>query len=170
MRYYLIDRITEFELVKRASGIKNITMSEDFMADHFPRHPTMPGVLILESLAQLGGLLLEYSARKEFGIKVKAILSIIEKAKFRQMVRPGDQLKLEVELVKLREESGKIRARAVFGDRVAAEADLIFVYFESTDPKLEEKQREIVRFMMRDLPLQDFLSEEESWWRDGEWQ
>jgi len=161
LRYYLIDKITEFKVGERASGIKNVTMSEDFMADHFPRHPTMPGVLILESLAQLGGLLLEYSARKEFGIKVKAILSIIQRAKFRQMVRPGDQLKLKVELTKLREESGIIKAVAILQDRVAAEAELIFVYFENLEPELEKKQRELVKFMMRDLPFQNFSSEEE---------
>lgn len=161
MRYYLIDKITEFKVGERAEGIKNVTMSEDFMADHFPLHPTMPGVLILESLAQLGGLLLEYSARKEFGIKVKAILSIIERAKFRQMVRPGDQLKLEVELMKLREESGKVKASAMLRDKVAAEAELTFVYFENLEPFLEKKQQEIVKFMMRDLPYQNFSLEEE---------
>ena len=159
MRYYLIDKITEFKVGERASGVKNVTMSEDFLADHFPRHPTMPGALIIEGLAQLGGLLLEHSARKEFGIRVKAILSIIERAKFRQMVKPGDQLRLEVELTKLREESGMVRAVAILGDKVAAEAELMFVYFENVDPKLEEKQQEIVKFMMRDLPSQDLFSE-----------
>ena len=158
MRYYLIDKITEFQVGKRAAGVKNVTMSEDILADHFPRHPTMPGVLIIESLAQLGGLLLEYSARREFGIRVKAILSIIQRAKFRQMVKPGDQLRLEVELTKLREESGMVKAVAILGDKVAAEAELMFVYFENLDPKLEEKQQEIVKFMMRDLPFQDLFS------------
>lgn len=155
MRYYLIDKITQFEIGQRASGIKNITMSEDFLSDHFPRHPIMPGVLILEGLAQLGGILLEYSAKKKFGVKIKAILSIIEKAKFRQFVRPGDQLRLEVEIIAIHEESGKIKASALLKDKIAAEVELLFVFFDFPEPDLEEKNKGLVKFLIRDLPDQE---------------
>ena len=155
MRYYLIDKITQFQIGQRASGIKNITMSEDFLADHFPRHPIMPGALILEGLAQLSGVLLEYSAKKEFGIKIKAILSIVERAKFRQFVRPGDQLGLEAEIIAINRESGKIKASALLQDKVVTDVELLFVFFEYPEPELEDRNKELVRFLIRDLPDQE---------------
>ena len=99
MRFFLIDKITEWTIGASAAGIKNVSLSEDFFNDHFPKYPIMPGVLILEALAQLSGLLLEASVDKASGRKVKALLSIIEKAKFRQIAKQGDTLALSAKVL-----------------------------------------------------------------------
>ena len=82
MRFLMLDRITKWEPGRRGEAIKNITLSEDFFADHFPLRPIMPGVLIVEGMAQLGGLVLEEGARIQQKREIKVLMSIIEKAKF----------------------------------------------------------------------------------------
>ena len=91
MRFLLIDRFTAWEPGVRAAATKNVALSEDFFDDHFPRRPVMPGVLMIEGLAQLAGLLLEASLKQQFAQDAKAILSVVERTKFREMIRPGDQ-------------------------------------------------------------------------------
>jgi 3-hydroxymyristoyl/3-hydroxydecanoyl-(acyl carrier protein) dehydratase len=151
MRFFLLDRVTSWTPGVRAEGVKNVALSEDYMRDHFPRVPTMPGVLILESMAQLAGILLEDAVLARDGKKVKAVLSIVERAKFRRLVKPGDQLRLVAEGLDLRESSGRARTRAFVGDDVAASADLIFAWFERSDAHLDEKRREVVDTWMRGL-------------------
>jgi 3-hydroxymyristoyl/3-hydroxydecanoyl-(acyl carrier protein) dehydratase/protein-S-isoprenylcysteine O-methyltransferase Ste14 len=90
MRFLLVDAILEWEPGKQAKGVKNVSLSEDFFDDHFPLKPIMPGVLIVEGMAQLSGLLLEESMKRS-GRKVKALMSMMEKAKFRYPVYPGSQ-------------------------------------------------------------------------------
>jgi 3-hydroxyacyl-[acyl-carrier-protein] dehydratase len=95
--FLLVDRVTEFEANKRIVGIKNVTINEPFFNGHFPGHPVMPGVLVIEALAQTGGLLTQLSHGTGAAGKLFYLVKI-DNAKFTRMVVPGDQLVLEVEL------------------------------------------------------------------------
>ena len=95
--FLLVDRVTEFEANKRIVGIKNVTINEPFFNGHFPGHPVMPGVLVIEALAQTGGLLTQLSHQTDSSGKLFYLVKI-DNAKFSRMVVPGDQLTLEVEL------------------------------------------------------------------------
>ena len=121
--FLLVDRILEVEPGKKAVGIKNVSANESFFQGHFPGHPVMPGVLIIEALAQVGAVSL--LSLEEYRGKI-ALFAGIDKARFRQQVVPGDQLVLEVEVLKLRGTIGKAQAKAMVGDKVAAEAELMF--------------------------------------------
>ena len=95
--FLLVDRVTEFEAHKRVVGIKNVTINEPFFQGHFPGHPVMPGVLVIEALAQTGGILTQLSHQTDSSGKLFYLVKI-DNAKFSRMVVPGDQLVLQVEL------------------------------------------------------------------------
>jgi beta-hydroxyacyl-ACP dehydratase FabZ len=123
--FLLIDRILEMEMGKRAVGIKNVTMNEPFFQGHFPGHPIMPGVLILEAMAQAGGVLAMKSVPLD-QVKSKVIYFMsIDKAKFRKPVVPGDQLRLEIDVIKQRSNIMSLRAQALVSGAVVAEAELM---------------------------------------------
>ncbi|MBI4864229.1 MAG: 3-hydroxyacyl-ACP dehydratase FabZ [Candidatus Riflebacteria bacterium] len=143
MRFYLLDRVTECEPGKLARGVKNVTLSEDFLDEHFAGIPIMPGTLILEGLAQLSGYLLARTASPDAPHKHKAVLSMVEKAKFRQVVRPGDQLKFEARLVTIRDDSGKVDASATVEGEVVVSAQLVFYFADLKNDLLEANRREI---------------------------
>lgn len=121
--FLLVDRIIELEEGKRAVGIKNVTINEPFFAGHFPQYPVMPGVLIMEALAQVGAVALLKMPQFEGKI---GFLAGLEEVRFRRQVVPGDVLRLEVELIKLRGNIGKGRGRAYVGEELAAEGELLF--------------------------------------------
>ncbi|MFB5662713.1 3-hydroxyacyl-ACP dehydratase FabZ [Alteribacillus sp. HJP-4] len=121
--FLLIDRITELEVGKRAVGLKNVSANEDFFNGHFPDYPVMPGVLIIEALAQTGAVAILQVEENKGKI---ALFAGIEKCRFKSQVKPGDQLTLEVEISRLRGKIGKGRGIARVGDTVAAETDLFF--------------------------------------------
>lgn len=114
MRFLLIDRILEYHKGKSAIGSKDITMSEDFLADHFPRFPVMPGVLQLEAISQLASWLVFVS--KDF--TVKGTLSELKNIKFKDFVKPGDQLIIEVRLKAMDDEGVTFDAKARVKDKV----------------------------------------------------
>ncbi len=118
--FLLVDRIISLEKSKSAVGIKNVSANEGFFEGHFPGNPIMPGVLIIEALAQTAGILANVSSEKKY--KSVYFMSI-ERAKFRKPVVPGDQLRLEVELVKQRNTVLKFSGIARVDDKVVAEAD-----------------------------------------------
>jgi 3-hydroxyacyl-[acyl-carrier-protein] dehydratase len=118
--FLLVDRVVEVEKSKSVVGVKNVSANEYFFEGHFPGNPIMPGVLIIEALAQTAGILTNVSAEKKF--KGVYFMSI-EKAKFRKPVVPGDQLRLEVELVKQRSTVLKFTGLAKVDDKVVAEAE-----------------------------------------------
>jgi beta-hydroxyacyl-ACP dehydratase FabZ len=123
----LVDRILEMETGKRVVGIKNVTINEPFFQGHFPGHPIMPGVLLLEAMAQTGGVLAMRSAEAEgMDIKTKVIYFMtIDKAKFRKPVLPGDQIRFELELMKSRANIRGFKAQALVDGAVVAEAELM---------------------------------------------
>jgi len=116
----LIDRVIHITRAKRIVAIKNVTINEPFFAGHFPGYPIMPGVLVVEAMAQAGGALLfnEIADRKN-----KLLLFTgIERARFRRPVRPGDQLRLEVDVLAFRSTAARLQGKAFVGDKLACEA------------------------------------------------
>ncbi|MCU0651218.1 MAG: 3-hydroxyacyl-ACP dehydratase FabZ, partial [Candidatus Omnitrophica bacterium] len=126
--FLFVDRILDLEPGKRIRGIKNVTINDYFFRGHFPAKPVMPGVIILEAMAQVGGVML--LSRPENRGKL-AFFMLINNAKFRKTVVPGDQLVFEVEVVKLKSKTGHVHGTASVGDAVVAEADLMFAIDES---------------------------------------
>ncbi len=120
--FLLVDRILEFEPAKRIVGLKNVTFNEPYFTGHFPQRPIMPGVLIVEALAQTGGVL----AFKSFpGMKGLVFFTGIDNARFRKPVIPGDQLKLVLEVIRHRREIWIFDGKAYVGDEVVAEARIM---------------------------------------------
>jgi 3-hydroxyacyl-[acyl-carrier-protein] dehydratase len=118
--FLLIDRVTEIERKQRIVAWKNVTINEPFFAGHFPHYPIMPGVLIVEAIAQAGGaLLLTEVEDRENKLMV---FTGIERARFRRPVTPGDQLKIEVIVTAWRRTAVRMEGKAYLGDKVAAEA------------------------------------------------
>jgi len=127
----LVDRVVEVDGSRRAVGIKNVTINEPFFQGHYPGTPIMPGVLLVEAMAQLGGLLLANVLEHTGKI---AILLSIDRVKLRKPVVPGDQVVLEAENLRATARTGHLRCRALVGDKVAAEAELRFMM---VDPDIE---------------------------------
>ncbi len=121
--FLLVDRILELEDRKRAVGIKNVTINEPFFVGHFPGHPIMPAVLIIEAMAQVGGLMLLNSVDNPE--KYLLYFTRIDKARFRKPVVPGDQLRFELELLALKMRVCKMQGYAYVGDDLVAEAELL---------------------------------------------
>jgi beta-hydroxyacyl-ACP dehydratase FabZ len=117
----LVDRILEMELGKRVVGVKNVTINEPFFAGHFPGHPIMPGVLILEAMAQVGGFLLMRSLNLQGANKV-IYFTGIDRARFRRPVVPGDQIRFEVSILQLRRQMCRMTGVALVEGKIAAEA------------------------------------------------
>jgi 3-hydroxyacyl-[acyl-carrier-protein] dehydratase len=121
--FLLVDRIIELEPGKRAVGLKNVTINEPFFQGHFPDYPVMPGVLIVEALAQVGcvAVLSVEENRGKLGF-----FAGIDGFRFRDQVKPGDQLRLEVELTRVKGSIGKGQATAKVDDKVVAEGEIMF--------------------------------------------
>ena len=124
----LVDRVLEIQGDHRAIGVKNVTNNDIFFQGHYPGSPIMPGVLIVEALAQLGGILL--SQKLEHTGKLAVLLSM-DKVKMRNPVVPGDQLLLEAVAVRVKSRTGHIRCKAYVGDKVAAEAEIKFMLVDA---------------------------------------
>lgn len=125
--FLLIDRIIEVEDGVRAVGVKNVTMNEPFFQGHFPSYPVMPGVLIVEALAQVGAFAI---LRKEENRGRIAFFAGIDHFRFRGQVRPGDTLLLTVEITRLKGSIGKGTAKAEVEGKVVAEGELMFALGE----------------------------------------
>ncbi len=123
--FLLVDRIIEMEMGKRIVGIKNVTMNEPFFPGHFPGRPIMPGVLIIEAMAQTGGVLALKSLPPEEAKKKVLFFMSIDKAKFRKPVVPGDQLRFELEVLRQRSTVMSLKAQALVDGAVVAEAEIM---------------------------------------------
>lgn len=118
--FLLVDRIIEMQPGIKAVGIKNVTINEEFFQGHFPGQPIMPGVLIIEALAQVAGILAFHSGATP---SKSVFFMSIEKAKFRKPVIPGDQIRLEVNILQHRRNVWKFSSKAVVEGKIAAEAE-----------------------------------------------
>ena len=120
--FLLIDRVLEFEPQKRVVAIKNVTMNEPFFQGHFPGAPIMPGVLVIEAMAQAGAVLL-LSELEDRHSKL-AVFTGIDGAKFRRSITPGDQIRIEVNVVSFRPRAGKMEGKAYIDGKLGCEATL----------------------------------------------
>jgi 3-hydroxyacyl-[acyl-carrier-protein] dehydratase len=152
MRFFLLDRITRWDVGAAAEAIKNVALSEDFFDDHFPRRPVMPGVLIVEGMAQLSGLLLEASLEKKYGKNAKAVLTVLERTKFRALVKPGDSLLYRAEVVSVNEAGGKTKATASRNGEAVVATEMVFAFKYIADPMLETKRRKLMEMWMGEAP------------------
>jgi len=155
VRFVLLDRITSFTPGRAARAVKNVALSEDFFEDHFPLAPVMPGVLILEGMAQLAGLTLEAGVRESSGRNVKPLLSIVEMAKFRTRVTPGDCLEYRIEVESVNEAGARVSASARVSGNPVADCRLIFSFHDFSDERQERRQATIVEQLMRGLETND---------------
>lgn len=121
--FLLVDKITELEIGKRAVGIKNVTVNEPFFQGHFPGYPVMPGVLIVEALAQVGAVAVLSMEENKGKL---AFFAGIDEFRFKDQVKPGDTLTLEVELTRVRGSIGKGHGAAKVNGKVVAEGGLLF--------------------------------------------
>ncbi|MGD0899711.1 MAG: 3-hydroxyacyl-ACP dehydratase FabZ family protein [Thermoguttaceae bacterium] len=148
MRFFLIDRITLWEVGAVAEAVKNVAMSEDFFDDHFPRRPVMPGVLMIEGMAQLAGLLAEASLKAKHGRDAKAILTVLERTKFRAMVKPGDTLLYRAEMMSVNPEGAKAKVQASRDGRIVATTGMVFAFKYIDDPRLDGRRAELLKMWM----------------------
>lgn len=122
--FVMVDRILSVELEKKIIGLKNVSFNEPYFQGHFPGRPVMPGVLILEGLAQVGGIMAFYANPDAIGKKL-LFFAGIDKARFRRPVVPGDQLIFTLELVKQKRSVMVMKAKATVDDQIVAEAELM---------------------------------------------
>ena len=125
--FLLVDRVLEIEEGKRAVGIKNVSVNEEFFNGHFPNYPVMPGVLIVEALAQVGAVAM---LKKEENRGRLAFFTGIDSCRFKKQVKPGDQLRLEVEIIRSKGMIGKGKGVATVDGEVVCEAEIMFALGE----------------------------------------
>ena len=121
--FLLVDRVLEIEGTRRIVGLKNVSINEAFFQGHFPGHPVMPGVLIVEAMAQTGGLLLLEQVKDREG-KLFYFMAL-DNVKFRRPVVPGDQLRMEVEMLQFRGKTARMKGVAYVEGQVATEAEMM---------------------------------------------
>ena len=134
----LVDRVLELQPGERIVGLKNVTFNEEFFQGHFPGQPVMPGVLIIESMAQIAGLMI-LSVPAHRG--KLAYIGAIENARFRKPVLPGDTLVTEAVVVKLRGSIGKVKMTSRVGEVTVAECEMTFALMERTQPNRESGEK-----------------------------
>ena len=125
--FVMVDRILEVEPGNRIVGLKNVTINENFFQGHFPGQPIMPGVLVLEGMAQVGAVLAYLTDTEMVGNKM-AYFAGLDKVKFRQKVIPGDQLIFEVSVIKHKTRIWKLAARVLVKEKLVAEAELMATF------------------------------------------
>lgn len=131
--FLLVDKITETG-ENTITGIKNVTINEPFFQGHFPQDPIMPGVLIVEGMAQCGGIWVLSQFSEEERAKTSPYFAAIDGVKFKRPIRPGDQLRYEIEILKFRgKRMGKMKGRTFVGDELACEAEMTAVVVQRED-------------------------------------
>ncbi|MFH0965302.1 MAG: 3-hydroxyacyl-ACP dehydratase FabZ family protein [Planctomycetota bacterium] len=133
MRWLMVDRFTELVRGKYACAIRNVTLGEDHVHDHFPGFPTWPRSLMIEGLAQTGGVLVGYSR----GFRDMVILAKVERMSFYDLVVPGDQMTFRAELEELRDEGAKIRGEITVGDKKVAEGSILYAHVNPKEAPAE---------------------------------
>ncbi|WP_089721310.1 3-hydroxyacyl-ACP dehydratase FabZ [Candidatus Entotheonella palauensis] len=135
--FLLVDRVVEVVRNEYAIGLKNVTLNEPFFQGHFPDYRVMPGVLVIESMAQVGGVLVYYS-HDGSPLDKLPLFTHIDRCRFRRQVIPGDQLRLHVEIMRRRGPVWRFRGRAYVDDVLAAEAELQAVLKDRAPEELQE--------------------------------
>ncbi len=153
MRFFLVDRVSELKPGELVRGVKNVAMSEDVLDDHFPDNPLYPGTLIVEALAQIGGFLVECSAREGAADPRRAVLAQIDKAKFHQPCRPGDQVQLRCSLLSMLEGAAQVEGEAAVQGARAAQATLTFRLVKVDSDEVHRQRSKLYRLWTRDLDL-----------------
>jgi 3-hydroxyacyl-[acyl-carrier-protein] dehydratase len=151
VRYFLLDRVTDVVPGASARGIKNVTLTDEVLHDHFPDHPIFPGALLVEAMAQLAGFLLEVTENGPDKPLVRALLGQIRRAKFERPAEPGDRIEIAVRLERSLDTAAEVHAEAhVDGERVAR-ADLTFVLRQVDSDRVHEQRRALYRMWTRKL-------------------
>ena len=150
MRYFMLDKILEYNEGKNAKAVKNITLSDDVMADHFPDLPIYPGAFVVESAAQLGGFLLEMSFNTPQSIR-RAMMAQIDQAKFYRPAEPGDQLLLDTQLDSFIDDAAKVKVHVSSEGKKVARALLTFVLKEVEWEKIHEQRRSLYSIWTRHI-------------------
>lgn len=161
MRYLLIDKIKTIECNKKISAIKNVALSEDVFFDHFAGYPVMPGALIIEAAAQAATALLEVSS----DFKSKALLTIVDKVKFRRLVKPGDQLLINVNIISMQDNSALLEGVITSGGKTVMDGRFVFS-LKNADVFYPLKTRAFIEsvydFWLEDAVLIGFEKEKET--------
>jgi len=154
MRFYLIDKVTKMHVGQYVEGVKCISMTDDIFNEHFPGYPVFPGTLIIEGLAQMSGLFLEYCIQKQ-GLKpLRSVLALVQKFKFRGVVTPGDRLEYRAEVKCFYpEEYAVLKVRASKDGKKVAEGELMFTFLDILDEKMKEVSDSLLRFGLRDAEV-----------------
>ena len=157
MRWFLVDRFLELKRGKYARAIKNVTLGEGHLHDHFPGFPVMPNTLLIESCAQTAGVLVGQA----LDYQEKVILAKIETARFSRMVLPGDKVTLEAELLELHPEGSRVQVKASVDGEVAAEVRIMFAHLkDSPDGTLPKENFVFNEKFMSLLKLSEALAKE----------
>jgi len=151
MRWFWIDRFIEFESGVQAKAVKNVSLAEEHLHDHFPGFAVMPGSLMLEGMAQTGGILLGETHDFEHIV----ILAKVPKITYHSWACPGDSLIYTAKLVEAREEGGMVECTAYVGDRLVAEAEIVFVHLDQSDPAMGAVDQKNSVFSMNLLGILD---------------
>ena len=155
MRYFLLDKVRTLQPGQRAVGVKNISLTEQVLHDHFPDHPILPGALVVEAAAQLAGLLLESTFDDgSTAFPLRAVLVQIKNAKFHATAGPGDQLVIEVRLDSLLAASGAVSATIMVEDRRIATARLLFSMQQIESERLHAQRRRLYAIWTRQLDVE----------------
>jgi 3-hydroxyacyl-[acyl-carrier-protein] dehydratase len=149
MRWYWIDKFIEFESGRRARSVKNVSLAEEHLHDHFPGFPVMPGSLMIEGMAQTGGILLG----EHFQFQYNVILAKVPKVTFHSWACPGDQLIYTATLQDARVEGGSVTVTATVEDRLVADAEIVFVHLKTDDPQLSRIDQKNFVFRMNLLDI-----------------
>ena len=149
MRWYWVDKFIEFNSGESAKAVKNVSLAEEHLHDHFPGFPVMPGSLMIEGMAQTGGILL--GETNDF--KYNVILDKVPKVEFHSWACPGDQLIYSATLIDVRDEGGSVTVTATVGERLVAEAEIMFVHLTSDDPQLSRIDQKNFVFKMNLLDI-----------------
>lgn len=149
MRYFLLDKVTELVVGERAHGVKNVTLTDEVLHDHFPDYPVLPGVLVIEAAAQLGGFLLEMTFNKEGEEPRRAVLVQIQQAKFYKPAEPGDQIALVATLGPAMETAAQVSVEATIGGERSMRANITFMLKSISSERVHEQRRSLYRLWTR---------------------
>lgn len=155
MRFFLVDRVDELVVGERVRGVKCVTLTDEVLHDHFPGFPILPGILIVEAVAQLAGYLLEATFARDFprdGEPLRAVLTQIDRAKFYAPAAPGDRLVLEACVSSIIGAAAQVQGRVTLEGKKSAVVGLTFVLRAIDAPQVHEQRRSLYRLWTRHLP------------------